>query len=237
VRDCVKNLLLYTFSGPYKSVHIHRLHTLCAVSLPLCSLCGLSSLPGPGPMPCSPPEASMPMAPAPGGGTRASCGDQGRHAEDMQDAFELRDQHGETPFASSLCPASGQKVPMLHPPFHRPTGMGHQALPRCDLLGLCRDSWLPRLPHGLVPPSSPPAICLLPATLGFAGARWTRGGRVIAQVSPVCDGCKATRHLLVPRAARTIFGRVREEIFLAQEASCTLGRGVGLRERRDHPRL
>ena len=179
----------------------------------------------------------MQIATGHGGGALASCGYPCLHAEDMQDSLEMIDPHGEPPVPSYLCQASGQKVPMIHPPFHRPKGMFHQALPRVDLLGLCRDSLRHLLHNGLVHPSSHPAIFLIPGALGFAGACCTSCGRVLAKVSTMFDGVQSKWQLLGTRAALPIFGSGIEEIFFAKEASLTIGRGVGLRNRRNNPSL
>ena len=86
-------------------------------------------------------------------------------------------------------------------------------------------------PQRLVPPAGQAAVVFMARALGFAWACLPSGGRGIAKRSAWCGGGKTHRPCLVPWASGAICGRIREEIFVAKEAACPVGRGVGLRKR------
>src|SRR5262249_5368996 len=52
-------------------------------------------------------------------------GYQGFNTQDIHHSFQIIDEYGETHFPPHFHKSSGQKIPLIHPPFHSPKGMFH----------------------------------------------------------------------------------------------------------------
>src|SRR5262245_51595612 len=100
---------------------------------------------------------------------------------------------------------------------------------RCALLRMGGASWLPLFQQRLVPPAGHSAVRFVPGALGVEWACLTGCGRVIAQRSAVFGGGKAQHPCVLTWPSLALVGRIIEDIVFAQEASWTVGRGMGLR--------
>jgi hypothetical protein len=80
--------------------------------------------------------------------------DQLLNADDIDDSFDIRDEHGETHFASNFGKASGKKIAMVHPSFDRTKGVFNDTFTSSDLRWIRYHSLLPVFHDTFVHPAS-----------------------------------------------------------------------------------
>jgi hypothetical protein len=87
--------------------------------------------------------------------------DQILDADDIANAFAMIDEHGEAHFSSHFLESSGEKISMLHPPFHGAKGMFNTTFPQFGLLRIRQDSLLHVVQKTFMYPSRASTVSLV----------------------------------------------------------------------------